>query len=45
MSLTDEDKEWIEAQLKRVETAFRTELHEWAVDARQRSHAAFAPTE
>ncbi len=42
MSLTDDDKQWITAQLERVETALLTEFHKWAspVDARLRSHAA-----
>jgi len=30
MSLTDEDKRWITAQLERVETALLTEFHKWA---------------
>ena len=42
MSLTDEDKQWISAQLERVETALLTEFHKWAspVEMRVRSHAA-----
>lgn len=42
MGLTDEDKEWIDARLERVETALLTEFHKWGspVEARQRSHAA-----
>jgi hypothetical protein len=42
MSLTDDDKQWITAQLERVETALLTEFHKWAspIDARLRSHSA-----
>lgn len=42
MSLTDDDKQWINEQLERVETTLLTELHKWAspVEARQRTHAA-----
>lgn len=42
MSLTDEDKQWIAAQLERVETALLTEFHKWAspVEMRVRSHSA-----
>jgi hypothetical protein len=42
MSLSDEDKGWINAQLERVETNLLTEFHKWAspVEARQRSHTA-----
>ena len=42
MSLIDEDKQWITAQLKRIETALLTEFHKWAspVEMRVRSHAA-----
>ena len=42
MSLTDEDKLWIAAQLERVETALLTEFHKWAspVEMRVRSHSA-----
>jgi hypothetical protein len=42
MSLTDEDKQWITAQLERVETALLTEFHKWAspVEMRVRSHSA-----
>ena len=40
--LTDEDKQWITAQLEKVETTLLTEFHKWAspVELRQRSHAA-----
>ncbi len=47
--LTDEDKQWIqqrldkvEERLERVETTLLTEFHKWAspVELRQRSHAA-----
>ena len=42
MSLTDEDKHWISAQLERVETALLTEFHKWSspVEMRVRSHSA-----
>ncbi len=42
MSLTDEDKQWITAQLERVETALLTEFHKWAspIEMRVRSHSA-----
>jgi hypothetical protein len=42
MSLTDEDKQWITAQLEGVETKLLTAFHTWAspVEMRQRSHAA-----
>jgi hypothetical protein len=42
MSLTDEDKQWISAQLERVETALLTEFHKWSspVEMRVRSHSA-----
>ncbi len=42
MSLTDDDKQWIAAQLERVETALLTEFHKWAspVEMRVRSHSA-----
>lgn len=40
--LTDEDKQWIQQQLEKVETTLLTEFHKWAspVEMRQRSHAA-----
>jgi hypothetical protein len=40
--LTDDDKQWIKEQLKKVETTLLTEFHKWAspVEMRQRSHAA-----
>jgi hypothetical protein len=42
MALTEEDKEWIIEQLRKVETTLLTEFHKWAspIDMRQRSHAA-----
>jgi hypothetical protein len=42
MSLTDEDKQWISAQLERVEAALLTEFHKWSspVEMRVRSHSA-----
>jgi hypothetical protein len=42
MSLTDEDKQWISAQLEHVETALLTEFHKWSspVEMRVRSHSA-----
>jgi hypothetical protein len=42
MSLTDEDKAWIDGRLQRVETALLTEFHKWAspLDMRVRSHSA-----
>ncbi len=42
MSLTDDDKQWIAAQLERVETASLAEFHMWAspVEMRVRSHSA-----
>ena len=42
MSLTDEDKHWITAQLERVETALPTEFHKWAspLEMRVGSHSA-----
>jgi len=42
MSLSDDDKQWITAQLERVETSLLTEFHKWAspIDARLRSHSA-----
>ena len=40
--LTDEDKQWIQGQLEKVETTLLTEFHKWAspVELRQKSHAA-----
>ncbi len=40
--LTDEDKQWIRAQLEKIETTLLTEFHKWAspVELRQKSHAA-----
>jgi hypothetical protein len=46
MSLTDEDKQWINAQLdtklERLETTLLTEFHKWANpnEARMRTHTA-----
>jgi len=40
--LTDEDKQWINERLEKVETTLLTEFHKWAspVELRQRSRAA-----
>ena len=40
MSLTDEDKQWIDARLERVETKLLTAFHSWAspADQKTRSH-------
>jgi hypothetical protein len=40
--LTEDDKQWIRAQLERVETTLLTEFHKWAspIEMRQKSHAA-----
>jgi hypothetical protein len=42
MSLTDEDKHWITAQLERIETALLAEFHKWAspLGMRVKSHSA-----
>jgi hypothetical protein len=42
VSLTEEDKHWIKAELERVETSLLTAFHKWAspVEMRQRSHSA-----
>jgi hypothetical protein len=42
VSLTDEDKQWINARLVRVETALLTEFQKWASpnEARVRTHTA-----
>ena len=42
MSLSEEDKIWISAELEKVETKLLTEFHKWAspVELRQRSHSA-----
>jgi hypothetical protein len=42
MALNEEDKQWIRAELERVETKLLTPFHMWAspVDLRQRSHSA-----
>jgi len=46
MSLTDDDKQWIQShlseQLEGIETRILTEFHKWAspFEARQRSHSA-----
>ena len=40
--LTDDDKQWISAQLERVETKLLTAFHKWAspLEMRQRTHSA-----
>jgi hypothetical protein len=40
--LTDEDKQWIQERLEKVETTLLTEFHKWAspIELRQKSHAA-----
>ncbi len=40
--LTEDDKQWIQERLEKVETKLLTEFHKWAspVELRQRSHAA-----
>jgi hypothetical protein len=40
--LTEEDKQWINERLEKVETTLLTEFHKWAspIELRQRSHAA-----
>lgn len=42
MGLTQEDREWIHAELERVETKLLTAFHTWAspLEMRQRSHSA-----
>jgi hypothetical protein len=42
VSLTAEDKQWIQGQLERVETTLLTEFHKWAspLEARLRTHSA-----
>ena len=42
MSLTSEDKEWINTKLERLETTLLTEFHKWAspIEARVRTHTA-----
>jgi hypothetical protein len=42
MSLTNEDKQWIDERLERVETKLLTAFHQWAspMEARLRTHAA-----
>jgi hypothetical protein len=42
MSLTNEDKVWINAQLERIETGLLTGFRKWTrpIDLRKRSHAA-----
>lgn len=41
MALSDEDKQWINERLERVETNLLTAFHTWASpsEARQRAHA------
>jgi len=40
--LTDEDKQWINERLEKVETSLLIEFHKWAspVEMRQRTHTA-----
>jgi hypothetical protein len=40
--LTEQDKQWIEERLEKVETTLLTEFHKWAspLELRQKSHAA-----
>jgi hypothetical protein len=40
--LTEDDRQWIRAELEKVETTLLTEFHKWAspVELRQKSHAA-----
>jgi hypothetical protein len=42
MSLTDEDRTWINERLDRVETKILTAFHQWAspLEARMRTHSA-----
>jgi hypothetical protein len=42
MSLTEEDKQWIDSRLEALETRLFSEFHKWAspVEMRQRSHSA-----
>ena len=42
MSLTNEDKQWIDERLDRVETKLLTAFHQWAspMEARLRTHSA-----
>lgn len=42
MSLTDEDKKWIDERLFALETKILTAFHKWAspLEMRQRSHSA-----
>ncbi|MGA2589209.1 MAG: hypothetical protein ABSH32_04785 [Bryobacteraceae bacterium] len=42
MSLTNEDKQWIDERLDRVETKLLTAFHQWAspMEARPRTHSA-----
>jgi hypothetical protein len=42
MSLSEDDKQWIDERLERLETKLLTAFHSWAepMEARQRSHAA-----
>jgi hypothetical protein len=41
MSLTEDDKIWIKAELERVETSLLTEFHKWAspLEMRVKSHS------
>jgi hypothetical protein len=40
--LTDEDKQWIQERLEKVETTLLTGFHKWAspTELRQKNHAA-----
>ena len=42
MNLTEDDKQWINAQLERVNTNLLTAFHKWAspLEMRPRTHAA-----
>ena len=42
MSLTNEDKQWIDERLEALETKLLTAFHQWAspVQTRQKSHSA-----
>jgi cob(I)alamin adenosyltransferase len=42
MALTEEDRQWIRAELERVETKLLMAFHSWAspVEMRQRTHSA-----
>lgn len=40
MALSDEDKQWIDGRLERLETTLLTEFHKWSspMEQRMRSH-------